>query len=75
MYSAIAANKRNTFLIILIFIAIIAGLGWIFSEVYGSTGIFWGTLVGAGVYALVQYFLAARLALSMNRAKQIEKTR
>ena len=73
MYSAIAANKRNTFLIILIFIAIIAGLGWIFSEVYGSTGIFWGTLVGAGVYALVQYFLAARLALSMNGAKQIEK--
>jgi heat shock protein HtpX len=73
MYSAIAANKRNTFLIILIFIAIIAGLGWVFSEVYGSTGIFWGTLVGAAIYALVQYFLAAKLALSMNGAKQIEK--
>ena len=73
MYSAIAANKRNTFLIILVFIAIIAGLGWVFSAVYGSTGIFWGTLVGAAIYALIQYFLAARLALSMNGAKQIEK--
>ena len=73
MYSAIAANKRNTFLIILVFIAIIAGLGWVFSMVYGSTGIFWGTLVGAGIYALVQYFLAARLALSMNGAKEIQK--
>lgn len=73
MYSAIAANKRNTVLIILVFIAIIAGLGWLFSAMYGSTGIFWGTLVGAGVYALVQYFLAARLALAMNGAKEISK--
>lgn len=73
MYSAIAANKRNTVLIILCFIAIIAGLGWVFSALYGSTGIFWATLVGAGVYALIQYFLAAKLALSMNGAKEIRK--
>lgn len=73
MYSAISANKRNTFLIILLFIVIIGGLGWVFSVVYGSTGIFWATLVGAGIYALIQYFAAAKLALSMNGAKQIEK--
>lgn len=73
MYSAIAANKRNTYLIILAFIAIIAGLGWVFSAVYGSTGIFWGTLVGAAVYALVQYFAAAKMALAMNGAKEIRK--
>lgn len=73
MYSAIAANKRNTFFIILIFILIIAGLGWVFSVVYGSTGIFWGALIGGGVYALIQYFAAAKLALSMNGAKEIQK--
>lgn len=73
MYSAIAANKRNTFLIILLFIGIIAALGWVFSVVYGSTGIFWATLVGAGIYALIQYFAAAKLALAMNGAKEIQK--
>ena len=73
MYSAIAANKRNTYLIILVFVAIIAGLGWVLSQIYGSTGIFWGTLIGAGIYALIQYFLAARIALSMNGAKEISK--
>lgn len=73
MYSAIAANKRNTFLIILIFVVIIAGLGWVFSVLYGSTGIFWATLIGAGAYSLIQYFLAAKLALSMNGAKEIQK--
>jgi heat shock protein HtpX len=73
MYSAIAANKRNTFLIILLFIVIIAGLGWVFSAVYGSTGIFWGALAGGLIYALIQYFAAAKLALSMNGAKEITK--
>ena len=73
MYSAIAANKRNTYLIIGLFIAIIAALGWIFSIAYGSTGIFWGSLVGGGIYALVQYFLAAKLALAVNGAREITK--
>lgn len=74
MYGAIAANKRNTILIIILFMVIIGALGWVFSMVYGSTGIFYGTLVGAGVYALVQYFLAAKMALSMNGAKEIQKS-
>ena len=57
-----------------VFIAIIAGIGYVFSEVYGSTGIFWATLVGATIYALIQYFAAAKLALSMNGAKEIKKS-
>jgi len=73
MYSAIAANKRNTVIIMILFIAVITGLGWIFSEVYGSTGIFWGTMVGAGIYALIQYYAADKIALAVNGAKQIEK--
>ena len=74
MYSAIAANKRNTVFIMLLFVAIIAGIGYAFSMYYGSTGIFWGTLVGAGIYALIQYFIAAKLALTMNGAKEISKS-
>lgn len=73
MYSAIAANKRNTVLIMGVFFLIIAGLGWVFSAVYGSTGIFWGALVGSAIYALIQYFAAAKLALAMNGAKEIQK--
>ncbi|HRF28348.1 MAG TPA: M48 family metallopeptidase [Candidatus Saccharibacteria bacterium] len=73
MYKAIAANKRNTVIIMIIFIMIIATLGYIFSQVYGSTGIFWGTLVGASIYAFMQYFLAARIALGVNGAKEISK--
>ncbi|HCR55854.1 TPA: protease [Candidatus Saccharibacteria bacterium] len=73
MYKAIAANKRNTVFIMIVFIMIIAALGYIFSQVYGSTGIFWGTLVGASIYAFMQYFLAAKIALGVNGAKEIAK--
>lgn len=56
-----------------LFVLLITGLGWIFSKVYGSTGIFWGTLVGSGVYALIQYFAAAKIALAVNGAQEIQK--
>ncbi|MDQ5932542.1 MAG: M48 family metallopeptidase [Candidatus Saccharimonadales bacterium] len=57
-----------------IFIVIIAVIGYVFSEIYGSIGIFWGTLVGATIYTVIQYFIAAKLALSLNGAKEITKS-
>jgi len=74
LYNAIAANKRNTLLIMGVFVLLIAGIGYIFSQVYGSIGIFWGTIAGAAVYTLFQYFAAAKLALSLNGAKEIKKS-
>ena len=73
MYNAIAANKRNTVLIMVLFIVIIAVIGYLFSLYYGCIGIFWGTLAGACIYALIQYFIAAKMALALNGAKQIKK--
>lgn len=73
MYSAIAANKRNTVLIIGLFVLLIAGLGWLFSQVYQSTGIFYGSMVGAAIYVLIQYFVADKIALGVNGAKEIQK--
>lgn len=74
MYSAIARNKRNTVIIMAVFVALIAGLGWLFSQYYQSTGVFWGALVGGGLYALFQYFAASKLALAMNGATEIQKS-
>jgi heat shock protein HtpX len=73
MYKAIAANKRNTILIMAAFIGLIAGIGYAISAVYGEPSITLWVLVGVTVYALIQYFAAAKLATSMTGAKQIEK--
>lgn len=73
MYSAIQANKQKTVLLMVVFIALIAGLGWVFSQIYGDLYIFWGTFAGSLVYVLIQYFASAKIALAMNGAKEIQK--
>ena len=71
MYRAIARNKRNTVFIILFFLAIIGGLGWLAAYVYGDLTIVIVTLVIASAYALFQYFTADRQALSMSGAIEL----
>ncbi len=73
MYRAIAANKRNTVIIIALFLAIIGGLGYLASVIYQSPSIVVITLVVATVYALIQYFAASGQAVAMSGAQQIGK--
>jgi heat shock protein HtpX len=74
MYSDIAANKRKTVFIILIFLAFVAGMIWLLDEYLGgSTGVFYGGLIGALVYVIFTYYAGSRMALALNGAKQIQK--
>ena len=73
MYSAIAKNKRNTVLIIILFILIIAGLGAIAAWIVGDWSVAIITLVIAAAYAIFQYFLATRETLALSGAVEITK--
>jgi heat shock protein HtpX len=73
MYKAIAANKRNTFIIMAVFVAIIGIIGWAVSYVYGNRSISYIVVVIAAIYALIQYFAASSLAVAMTGAREIEK--
>jgi len=73
MYSEIAANKRKTWAIMAIFLIILGALGWIVSNLYNSPMFLYLAFIVGGVYALIQYFMAAKLALAMNGAKEIAK--
>ncbi len=75
MYKAIAANKRNTVIIMAVFIGLVGAVGWAISYVYGggNSSIALWVIGGALVYALIQYFLAAKLAVAMTGANEIEK--
>lgn len=74
MYKAIAANKRNTVIIMAVFVGLVGAIGWAISYIYGgnSTIAYW-VIGAAAVYALIQYFLAAKLATLMTGAHEIEK--
>lgn len=73
MYSAIARNKRNTVLIILLFLVIIGALASIFSLIYDDWTISIIVLVIAAVYAIFQYFAATSETLALSGARQIQK--
>jgi len=74
LYSAIAANKRNTVIIMAVFVGIIAAIGWAISVMYGyGTSTLPWIIGGALVYTLIQYFAASRLAMSMSGAREIQK--
>lgn len=73
MYSAIAANKRNTVLIMALFVGLIGAVGWAFGYVQGDISIAYGVIVVAAIYAIIQYFLAAKLAVMTTGAQEIQK--
>lgn len=73
MYRAIRRNKVNSVLIIALFIAIIAALGWLASYVYGSSTIVVWVVVFAAGYAAFQYFAAGRQAIAMSGAHRISE--
>jgi heat shock protein HtpX len=74
MYSAIAANKRNTIIIVVLFVALLSGLS-----------IWWGTASGDGssalfivgfvlVYTIFQYYMAGKIAIGLTGAVEIQKS-
>lgn len=75
MYSAIAANKRNTVVILLVFIVLLGALGWLIALFMGdgSWTITIMTIIGAGLYAWFQYYNAASIAVMTSGAVQIEQ--
>ena len=74
MRKQIAQNKRNTVLIILAFVAFIALIGGVFAWLNNSITILIIFAIVATAYALIQYFLADKLALMGTGARQIEKS-
>ena len=74
MRKQIAQNKRNTILIIIVFVAFISLIGGIFAWIYNRPGILITVAIIATAYALIQYFLADRIAIMGTGARQIEKS-
>jgi heat shock protein HtpX len=73
MYSAIAANKRNTVFIIILFVLLIGGLATYAGYVtgYGSSAFM---IIGfVALYAIIQYYAAGAFAVAASGAVEITK--
>lgn len=76
MYSFIRANKIKTWAIVILFVVITGLVGTAISYVLvGSPTYTIPTLIFAAGYALVQYYMASRIALSMSGAKEVTNSK
>lgn len=73
MYGAIAKNKRNTVLIMALFIGLISAIGYFVSLYFGDSSITLWVVIGALIYSLIQYYAAGKLAVAMTGAQEIQK--
>lgn len=73
MYGHIAANKRRSWLMMILFIGLVSGMGWVVSQYLGSTSITPFVIGGALVYVVIAYFSGSSAALALNGAKEIAK--
>ena len=74
MYSAIRANKRNTVIIMAVFLLLIGGIGALVGYLGKDQNIAIWIIGIALVYAVVEYFVASRLAVAASGAKEIKKS-
>lgn len=75
MYNQIAANKRKTWFLVSLVVAIIIGLSAVFGYLQGldiGGTIIIGTMI-ASAHALISYFFADKIALASSGAKAIKK--
>lgn len=71
-YTEISKNKRNSVLLIFVFLLVIIGLGFVFSQAYGSPEILFLAVIFSSVSAIISYFFSDKIALSMSGAQPID---
>jgi heat shock protein HtpX len=74
-YAHIGANKRRSAFLVVVFILVVAGLGWLIGESQFESGLGFLGIFGivAIVYSLVAYYAGDRMVLAVSRARRIYK--
>ncbi len=73
LYTYQSSNVRRTWLLFIVFFAVVTGIGWFFSYIYGDYSFLIFAVIFSAVYSLISYYSSAGIALSMARATEIEK--
>lgn len=74
IYSQISSNKRNSFLLIFLFVIVIAALGYFLGYWYGSPSIGISiAIIVSMIFTLISYYNGDKAILSMSHAKKATK--
>ena len=74
LYQYQSQNIHRTWLLFAVFFVVIVGLGYVLTEAYGDPSFIIFASIFAVVYSLISYYSSASIALSLARAKEIQKS-
>lgn len=72
LYTQTSANIRKTWLLMATFFGVAIGIGWIFSQIYGSPGILYIAVVFSVLMNVLSYWFSDKIVLAMHRARPVE---
>jgi heat shock protein HtpX len=73
IYTNIASNKRRSFFLIVIFVAFIIGLGYIFAKALDMYWIFPLAISIATIQAVTSYWWSDKMVLAISGAKEVDR--
>lgn len=73
LYTYQSSNIRRTWLLFIVFFIVFGALGYAISGYYGDPGYLLFALIFSVVYSFISYYSSAGIALSLARAKEIQK--
>lgn len=73
MYTEIAKNKRNSTLLVLVFLAITVGLSWVISQALGNSSILYIATAISLLYTWISYYNSDKMVLAVSGAREVQK--
>jgi heat shock protein HtpX len=74
LYTYQSSNIRKTWLMFIVFFVVVAAIGYVFSYAYGDPSFIIFAVIFSVVYAFISYYASAKIALSMAKAQEIQKS-
>jgi len=69
----IASNIRKTWLLFVIFLIVIIGLGWFLSYYFNSQGILIGAVIFSFLMSFISYWYSDKIVLAISKARPLKK--
>src|SRR6266446_4987255 len=73
MYEQISSNKRRTVILLFSFLALLWALAFLIGKASGQPDLLFVIGIFSLSYALFSYFAGSKMALAVNRAREIQK--
>ncbi len=70
-YTEVSRNKTYSVLLIFVFLLIIIGLGYVFSQAYNAPELLFIAVIFSSVSAFISYYFSDKITLAMSGAKEV----